>query len=348
MKIAVICDSHFGVRNDNETFYPYFDKFYSDIFFPTIDKKKVEYVFHLGDLYDRRRYINFKTANEAEKIFLNPLQKRIGKSLKEVIILSGNHDIYYRDINTINSLDILLSRYDFTIYHDPIERKFDTCHILFLPWICETNKNKTFELIDKTKASIAMGHLELSGYKMYQDSVPSEHGLDSNLFKKFKSVYSGHFHHKSTKDNITYLGAACEYTWSDYNDPRGFHIFDTKTKEMEFIQNPYSIFSIVHYKDDIEIPDIENKYVKILVEKKEDIYKFDTFIKNIQKQKTIDVTVIEENILINDDENEIDEEIKSTITLIDESIESMNTSLSKKKLKEKMFNIYNEAVALGC
>ena len=39
-----------------------------------------------------------------------------------------------------------------------------------------------------------------------------------------------------------------EFTWSDYGDPKGFHIFDTDTK-MTKIKNPIRMFEKVFYDD---------------------------------------------------------------------------------------------------
>src|SRR5580704_5434111 len=100
---------------------------------------------------------------------------------------------------------------------------------------------------------------------MYRGQVMGEDGMSPALFDKFDVVASGHFHHKSTKGNINYLGSHGEFTWSDYNDERGFHIFDTETRELEFIPNPYRMFEKVHYSDDgwdREPASVEGRYVK--------------------------------------------------------------------------------------
>jgi DNA repair exonuclease SbcCD nuclease subunit len=52
-------------------------------------------------------------------------------------------------------------------------------------------------------------------------------------FLKFELVMSGHFHTKSQKGNITYLGNTYQMYWNDYADQRGFHIFDTDTLKLE-------------------------------------------------------------------------------------------------------------------
>ena len=52
------------------------------------------------------------------------------------------------------------------------------------------------EALSKSPAQIAMGHLEVSGFQMYRGQY-SENGWDKELFRRFDTVFSGHFHHKS-------------------------------------------------------------------------------------------------------------------------------------------------------
>jgi DNA repair exonuclease SbcCD nuclease subunit len=55
MKIAIITDQHFGARNDSQHFLDYYEKFYSEVFFPQIDSNDINNVLILGDTFDRRK-----------------------------------------------------------------------------------------------------------------------------------------------------------------------------------------------------------------------------------------------------------------------------------------------------
>ena len=62
-----------------------------------------------------------------------------------------------------------------------------------------------------------MGHLELNGFVATAGHV-MDHGMDMDPFKKFKKVYSGHYHTRSNVGNIYYLGNPYEMFWNDCQD----------------------------------------------------------------------------------------------------------------------------------
>ena len=103
MKIALINDTHFGARNDNPNYADYFYKFWDDLFFPYLEKHNIQNVIHLGDVLDRRKFVNFKTLSD----FNNKFVKRIEKLNVDIII--GNHDTYYKNTNEINAPQELMT-----------------------------------------------------------------------------------------------------------------------------------------------------------------------------------------------------------------------------------------------
>ena len=351
MKIALITDTHWGIRNDSSAFYDYFKKFLDDVFFPTLEKEGVATCIHLGDLVDRRKYINFLTANRLKKDFLDVLQS---KNITTHII-AGNHDVYYKNTNEINALrELVAGKYpNINIYSSPTNCTFDGTQILLLPWICDANYQESMDAINNTKAQIVMGHLELKGFEMFRGSI-SDHGLDHRVFDRFDLVCSGHYHHMSNTGNISYLGAFAEYTWSDYDDPRGFHIFDTNTRELTFIQNPYKMFAKIWY-DDFEKSveevvfdrgfDLKDKMVKIIVKNKTNPYWFDLFVDKIEKCGATDIAVVEDHLNLNLIEDEaIIDEAEDTLTVCKKYISQINLNVDQKKLDKVITNLYAEAL----
>ena len=115
MKIALITDTHFGARNDSLLFIDFFRKFYENIFFPTLKERGITDVIHLGDVVDRRKFINYKTLNSMKEILFSPL-KEMGGNIK---IIVGNHDIYYKNTLKVNSMEELTKGMDHvTVYSD--------------------------------------------------------------------------------------------------------------------------------------------------------------------------------------------------------------------------------------
>jgi len=207
MKIAIITDQHFGVREDKASILNNFEKFYENVFFPIIDKEGVEVVLDLGDTFDKRRSGNYQTIDRAMKMFFDPMEAR---SLPYHVIV-GNHTAYYKNTNSVGSMQILMNeRPNVNLYSDePVELEFDGLKVMMVPWLTRTNRRTSLEAINNSNAHFLMGHFELNGFEM-QKGYFCDRGLDPKLFSKFETVYSGHFHIPSEKDNIKYLGAPYE------------------------------------------------------------------------------------------------------------------------------------------
>ena len=352
MKVALVTDTHWGARNDSKVFAKYFSKFWKETFFPYIDKHNIDHIIHLGDIVDRRKYINYVTADNLKTDFINPLKQR---KIKFWCII-GNHDIYYRNSLEINALDQLYGvDKNINLISKPKEITIDGCKLLLMPWICQNNWNDSWEAIKKSKSQIMMGHLELNGFEMHKGAV-CETGLDLQEFSKFDMVLSGHFHHRSSSNNIYYLGAPYEITWSDYQDPKGFHIFDTQTRELEFIENPFNMFYKFMYNDsdmkiedldDIDLSIYENTYMKVIIQNKTNPYLFDLFVDRLTKVGVHNLQIIEDlfNLDIGN-ESDIIDEAKSTMEMLESYVEQIDTKVSKKKLKGLFQGLYNEALAL--
>jgi len=249
MKIAIITDQHFGARNDSPHFLDYYEKFYRDTFFPCLANNGITTVLILGDTFDRRKYINFYSLKRAKEMFFDEL----ARNNLEVYMLAGNHDTYFKNTNDVNSVDLLLNEYEnIHVIDSPqtIHLNYGEvgCDVLMMPWICAENYDESMLELKNNSASLCMGHFEIAGFTMHR-GMTSDGGLSREIFRKFDMVFSGHFHHRSTSDNITYLGNPYELTWQDYNDTRGFHLFDLSTRTLEFIPNPNVMYHRIVYDD---------------------------------------------------------------------------------------------------
>ena len=342
MKICLLGDTHFGVRNDSKTFHNYYKKFY-EMFFEYMDNNKIEQIIQLGDLFDRRKYINFLTLSESKKYFFDRIEN---KGIR-LISLLGNHDIFWKESLSVNSPELLLQNYNYIeIAHNPTTIKCDGVSIDIIPWICKENEQDVFEFVKNSKSKICMGHFELSGFEMMK-GVPNHDGIDGMFLSKYEKVFSGHYHTSSSKGNITYLGTPYELMWSDYNDPKGFYILDTNTLDLEFIKNSFLMFDKIYYNDEEEqnynYDNYADKFIKVIVINKNDFSKFDQFIDNLYKANTAEVKIIEdmsefENSAIDDNLN-----LEDTMTLLSEYVDGLDTDADKQKLKHLLRELYVEA-----
>ena len=350
MKIALLNDTHFGCRNDSPAFIEYQNKFYNDVFFPYIRENNVNTLIHLGDVVDRRKFINHNTAHNFKQNFWN----RLEENNIDTHIIIGNHDTYYKNTNSINSMQQLITTFDGVnepfIYEKPKTVEFDGLPILFIPWICPENEEESLKTISESQSQICMGHLEVKGFEMHKGHF-QEHGLEMDLFKRFEKVYSGHYHRKSDNGTIFYLGTQYEITWSDYQCPKGFHIFDTETRELTRISNPLSIHKKIIYDDkkkdytNYDIKPYHNHFVKLIVLNKTDNEIFDKFVERLYNEITLHYLNIVEDY--SDIKASVREDIlemgEDTVTFLNNYVDQLETDVSKTKLKEYLKSIYIEA-----
>jgi DNA repair exonuclease SbcCD nuclease subunit len=346
LKVAVITDTHFGVRNDSLIFSKYIASFFDTVFFPYLKEHNINHVIHMGDVFDRRKYINFKTLYDAKKYFFDPLIK----NNITVDMIAGNHDTFYKTTNEVNSVDLLLQEYsNIQRYSEPTE--LENC--ILMPWICRENYDDAMNAIKNTKHDLMFGHFEIRGFEMHKGAVCIE-GIDTTPFNKFDMVFSGHFHHKSDNGTIYYTGNPYQLTWQDYKAERGFHIFDFETRDIEFVANPYTMFHKFFYDDsDIQPLDVEqlnfdqyeNTYLKVIIQNKTNPYVFDLVMDKIYKADVHDVTVVE-TFLDEDIDVDIVDEAKDTLTILNDYIDQMNINVNKPKLTSLMSSLYNEALTV--
>ena len=346
MKVAIITDQHFGARNDSIAFLDFFQKFYDNTFFPTLDASGIDTVLVLGDTFDRRKYVNFYALDRAKKMFFDKLEER-GIT---VYMLAGNHDTYFKNTNEVNSPDLLLAEYNnIEVIDEPKTINVNGFEVCMLPWICPENYTQSIDEIKNTTSTICMGHLEIAGFAMYR-GMESHEGFSAETFNKFDLVFSGHYHHRSNDGNIYYLGNPYELTWQDYNDPRGFHLFDFSTRQLNFIENPYRMYERLEYSDkevepiDLDSLDLKEKFVKLVVLEKTDFYKFDKFIQKLYNKGCHEIKIVED--FSEFEAGEINEEInlEDTVSVLSNYIESIETDVDKEKVKSYMRGLYTEAI----
>lgn len=351
MRIALLNDSHGGARQENLHFNDYFFKFFDNVFFPYLKEHNITTICHLGDLMDRRKYVNYVIANSWRTKFFDKTRKM----KLDTHAIPGNHDVPYRNTNEINSIEELTHGYkNWHVYSNPKEIVFDGLPILFVPWINNTNYEQCMTAMRDTKAKVCFGHFELSGFEMDAGNVCAT-GMDRNILDKFDLVASGHFHHKSTDGRIYYLGAQYQMTWGDYGDEKGFHVFDTGTLELEFVKNPYVMYNKIWYDDtkqdlkywtDYIMDDLVGTYVKVVVSNKENPYLFDKMMDRLYAANPLEIVVAEDYGTIYEESDEAVNEAEDTVTILDKYVSGLQfpPNIEQEKVKRIMRELYVEAV----
>jgi len=340
MKVAIITDTHYGARKGSKYLHDYFEKFYDDVFFPTLEAEGIDTVIHMGDAFDSRKSIDYQSLEWAKRVVFERLKKY------DVHMIVGNHDCYYKNTNNVNSPALLLQTYsNIKTYSKVTEVTIDKLKVLFIPWINAENNLETLNAIKVSDSICAMGHLELNGFRAHRGHVMEE-GMACDVFEKFDKVFSGHYHTRSDNGRIFYLGNPYEMFWNDVNDPRGFTIFDTETLEHIQIDNPYKLFYNIYYEDTphqmFDASEYENKIVKVIVRKKSSPKNFEKFIDKLYSAGVQDLKIIENFNIEVDEDFEINEE-ENTISILHRYVEESELELDKVKVISILQDIYRQA-----
>ena len=350
MKLALINDTHAGARGDDPRFNEFFFKFWEGTFFPYLKENNIKHICHLGDVVDRRKFISFVTLNSWRKRFFDVLQTE-GINMDVIV---GNHDVTYKNTNEINAMHELFDHYNnINVMIEPKDMEYDGLSVAMVPWINSSNYEQTLEFLKTTKSQVVFGHFEIAGFEMDRGNV-CHTGMDKSTFNRFDMVLSGHFHHKSTNGSIHYLGNQYEITWADYNDPRGFHVFDTETRELTFVSNPNRMFHKINYDDAttdfaywqaFDYSALKDCYVKIVVLNKQNPYLFDNVLDNLYKAGIGDIAIVEDftDTIIEDDKDLVNQ-AEDTMTILSKYIDNLTLTVDNDKLKTLMKELYVEAL----
>ena len=340
MKIAIITDTHYGARKGSKHLHEYFEKFYDNVFFPTLEAEGIDTVIHMGDAFDSRKSIDYQSLEWAKRVVFERLKKY------KVHMIIGNHDCYYKNTNDVNSPALLLQTYkNIKTYSEISEITIDKLNILLIPWINSENFEESAKTIKSSKCVCAMGHLELNGFRAHRGHV-MEDGMDCNLFDKFDKVFSGHYHTRSDNGKIFYLGNPYEMFWNDVNDTRGFHIFDTETLTHTPVNNPYKLFYNIYYEDTnyklFNVSEYENKIVKVIVRKKSKPKDFEKFIDKLYSIGVQDLKIIENFDIQENEDFEIGDE-ENTLSILNRYIDESETQYDKNIIKNIFQDLYKQA-----
>lgn len=341
-KFIVLGDCHIGVRNASTIVADFQLDFFTNELFPYMEKHGIDTIIQLGDLFDARRFSNHVILTMWKEKFFDVIKSRNYK----LIVLVGNHDLHFKNTTSGNTPKLFLDAYAscVDIIDEPQHVKIKECEFLVLPWICDGNRESIHKLVESSDVLYVFGHFEFAGFPM-QKGVDIEHGDSPAIYEKFDLVMSGHYHTRSQKGNILYTGVPYEITWADFDDQKGFHVFDTKSHRLKFVKTTSNLFHRIEYNDKKTIPtvsdNLKGSYVKVVVINKNDPYQFEKFITNIIAQDVIDLKITD--IIIDVDDVHVGK-FEDTQYLITSFVNQVDTDLDRDRIKAMLHGLYLEAL----
>jgi hypothetical protein len=352
VKIAFLCDTHFGCRNDSPFFLENALSFFEKQFFPFLEKHNIKNVIHLGDFFDRRKYVNFNTLSAVRKRFIN----KIVSDEINLHITIGNHDTYFRNTNELNSLNELLNdRFpNIKVYEKPSKINFDDFCFGIIPWVTKENEPEVLDFISKCPCKMIGGHFEIVGFQVIP-GIKHQGGFNISVFNRFDKVLSGHFHIKQTEGNIHYLGTQYQMNFSDVYSKKGFHVYDTETDELQFVENESNIFHLFTYDDSspeelknmakfLKNNNLQGGFIRVNVRSKSKQEIFDKFISALWEKGIQDLSLIEE--VFESTSNIEFDETQDTMSIINAEIDSIPKDIDKYKLKNIIKDLYMESLKI--
>jgi DNA repair exonuclease SbcCD nuclease subunit len=275
-KILVIGDTHLGLGYPNsvDKWFKVHQEYFEKFLIPLVKKELSEndIIIHCGDLFDNRSVVPINILNYAQDL-LEKLSK-----ICPIHILIGNHDLYTKASNDVNTVKLYKYIPNITVYEEPTKIEFCGKSILMLPWV--ERKQDQIDVLKKFKsADYLFCHSDLNGAKMHLTSVAHKNNdkIDVEEFSGYKNVYSGHIHILQVTQNFTFVGNNFEMDRNDINNQKGIFILDVITEEENFIPN-----------------NISPKYKKIYIRTQEDI----ETLENVSTKDYIDL-FISNSLLIN-------------------------------------------------
>jgi len=314
-RIGIVADLHLGVRNNNRVFATFQRKFILDMldYYHSIGVKSL---IQLGDYVDQRKSISGELIHWLSNTFI-PKLAEYGMTYFQ---LQGNHSQHLLNSNEI-TFDQLLE--DLSVAHGggnvraitkPADINVEGLDICCIPWINKSTHDLTVEHIEKSTANICVAHLEVAGVYLLKGSVTKTGHIDSNCFKKFEQVISGHIHISSTVGNLFFAGSPYSLNWGEWEElaEKGFYTLDVLTEKLTLIPNKpeQSLFTELtyNYKDlaskklgkkwlDVDFLEnelnLKDKIIRIIISDRSNAKHYASFVKALRSVQCINYTIID-------------------------------------------------------
>jgi len=341
-KIALITDQHFGVRKNSEVFLKSHMRFFKEQFIPYLKENNITTIAMLGDLFDNRTHISTKIHSHVFNLFENELREF------EIYVLVGNHDIYYNSKIDVHSLHFLSKFENVKLIDESQTVQIYDRNVVMVPWLID--QKKIHQVVKENEGDVMFGHFDIRGFYFNKYKV-SDEGISAETFSnKFKKVFSGHFHTRSTRSvgdtEFVYVGSPYQTTRNDIDEERGFIVLDMETLDYEFVNNDVSLKYIkLQFPQRFTKEMIQNNIIDIHI-KYDDSYKEAKIEKYLNRIESFNPIVRPSTFILNDDTMDSDFDlsdcnISSITNLMRDYVDSLEID-NKEKVYKILIEFYNK------
>jgi len=341
----MISDTHLGVRSNSREWMDIIEDYFKNSFIPLLKKeaRPGDILIHCGDVFDSRQSINLYVMNKGLEIF-----EEIN-NIMPIYMIIGNHDIFMKYSNDINSLKMFKHMPDMHIFEKPTLAQLGPKKALFMPWV--DSHEEFMEIASKHTGDIMFCHTDIRGMS-FNKFVKIEEGADGDKFSNFQRVYSGHIHYAQKYKNVRMLGCPYEITRSDSGNTKNVWLLDLETDEEQSFENTISPkFAKFKLEWLLEQPIgkvqemFKNNFVDILVTPQWSLkFPFSSFTERVSGYRKINPIITEGEEVMTEDGEIIEsyEEI-NLVTLIEKHIDGLPYSdVVKENLKRVSTKFYHE------
>lgn len=233
----LITDLHFGVRSNSQEWMEIQEDYFNNFFIPLVKKnyQKGDVLLVLGDIFDSRNAINLKVLCMGINIF----EKLASIFTDGVIIILGNHDVFGRISNDVNSLKAFKWIPNVHIYEEPETLQIGPKKFLLMPWRKDHDAENECVSTKGPGHDYLLCHSDIQGLKFNKHTDVTE-GCNIDNLKIFDTVYSGHIHYAQKINNVNMLGSPYQLTRSDMGNPKGVTMLDLTSGKETYWENNYS------------------------------------------------------------------------------------------------------------
>lgn len=350
-KLFLIADVHLGVRNNSLEWLNNIENYFKNFLIPTI-KSNIDYntdapcLIILGDVFDNRQTMDIQIMNIALDLF-EELSKII-----PILILSGNHDIYKKINNDVNSLRILKSINNISVIEKPsilhLEHDLlkNPVNIGIIPWLGYHEIESSY--LSNNELDYALMHTDIRGLS-FDNGRTIYAGVDTKQFKG-KKIFSGHIHKRQESNNIIYVGSPYQLRRSDIGNSKGIYEINLIDDTIKFYENTYSPkFLKIKIEDILELTIdkveeiFQNNYTDIIIPIKY-INRFNVakLLDSIQncKYKKIELIVDKSEQIITDDSSIVSIKDSSIETYLSKEINKLDLPENNKKILNQLSEYY--------